>query len=157
MKKLKLAPCALAFSLATISLAGCGYNNFSYVIDASEGEFVAEGKIAYELLKNYKLIELKLLNGENKLYIVSKQSVTEGVYLNSTYGAYYKDIFTREAVYDSRNENQHLELINEYELVDYLLTYDEVKGNYSIEDIERLYNKILEDYEFEKDKTLVNE
>lgn len=50
-----------------------------------------------------------------------------------------------------------MELINEYELVDYLVTYDEVKGNYSIEDIERLYNKILEDYEFEKDKTLVNE
>lgn len=84
MKKLKLAPCTLAFSLATISLTSCGYNNFSYVIDASEDEFAAEGKIAYGLLKNYKLIELKLLNGENKLYIVSKQSVTEGVYLNST-------------------------------------------------------------------------
>lgn len=149
MKKMKLVPYALVFSLSVTSLTSCGDSNFSY--ETVEGEFVAEGTIDYSLLKDYKLIELKLLNGENKLYITGKTVLNESVY---TRDYYYNDIFTGEIVCDTKTENQRLELINEYDLVEYLLTYDEVKGSYSIEDIERIYNKILEDYEFEKEKTL---
>ena len=32
--------------------------------------------------------------------------------------------------------------------------YDEIQGKYTIEDIERIYNKIVENYDFTKDKEL---
>ena len=155
MNKMKLVPYALALSLSVTSLTSCGssYSNFSYSVN-SEDEFVAEGIIDYNLLKNYKLIELKLLNGENKLYIAGKREVYAKSGLVSID---YTDIFTGKVIYDTAGAEERLELKAEYNLEDYLITYDEMKNSYSIEDVERIYNKILEDYEFESEKTLVNE
>lgn len=149
--KIKVLSYALALSLSTTSLTSCAsYSNFTYSTN-TEGEFAADGNIDYELLRNYKLIELKLLNGESKLYITSKIDYYDR---GSVARSDYTDCFTGRVIYSDTYIEGRLELIEEYDLNDYLVTYDEIKGSYSIEDIERIYNKILEDYEFEKEKTL---
>ena len=151
--KLKNRLKALSYSIALSSMlltTGCAsLNDFSYSNNA-DGEIVVEGSIDYELLKNYKLIEVKLLNGEHKLFIASKNV-----------GRYYIDYFdvcSSKKIYSTttiKNEKESsVELVKEYDLIAYLLTYDEIKASYTIDDIERILNKINEDYQFENEKKL---
>ena len=158
--KLKNRLKALSYSIALSSMlltTGCtSSNNFSYSNNA-DGEVVVEGSIDYELLKNYKLIEVKLLNGEHKLFIVSQRNV----YYDRAYKVYdcdYYDVCSSKKIYSTmtgKNETESsIELVKEYDLTAYLITYDEIKASYTIDDIERILNKINEDYQFENEKKL---
>ena len=66
------------------------------------------------------------------------------------------DIFTGEVLYTTDNIiSGEYRQIKETPLFDYMITLNLVKENYSKEDIENIYNKIKEVYEFETDKELV--
>ena len=66
------------------------------------------------------------------------------------------DIFTGEVLYTTDNIiSGEYRQIKETSLFDYMITLNLVKENYSKEDIENIYNKIKEAYEFENDKELV--
>jgi hypothetical protein len=129
----------------TISLSGCG--DFSYSTN-SNGDIVVEGTIEYEsLLNGYKIIEVELV-GKKDLYFAKKDYER-----NKTIVDIYVDVFTDKKICDEDSTN----IISVHNLHDYLLAYEEVKDEYSIDDIERIYNKIKEDYyseEKEKVKTL---
>jgi len=58
--RVKFLTYALILSMSTTSLTGCG--NFKYSA-SEEGQVVVENKISYSKLKDYKLIELQLING----------------------------------------------------------------------------------------------
>ena len=55
---------------------------------------------------------------------------------------------------DLKDKNTSNELIHEYKLGDYLVALDELKQNYSSDDIKSVLNHINEVYEFENDKKL---
>ena len=160
MKKMKLVPYILTFSLAMSSLTSCSFgsddNNDNLYTISSEGEISFSGTLSYDKFKKYKLIELKLMNNQNELFIVS-ETLLYAMRHGAVIGVEYTNVFTNKRVYINDNGVESLPLVNEFGLEDYLITYDEVKDFYTLEDIERIYNKILEDYEFEKEKILVNE
>lgn len=126
--------------LGTVST--CAYcvireNNFKRVVN-EEGDYNLENFISYDNLKDYNLVEIGTIIGENKLFIVNK---------------YYNDIFTGKEI----TSGQYTRVVNEQLIEDYLIAYDLIKAKYSKEDIETLLEKINEDYECTKDKTLVKE
>ena len=51
--------------------------------------------------------------------------------------------------------NTSFEYIKETPLFDYLVSLNLVKGSYSYEDMQNIYNEIKEIYEFQNDKELV--
>lgn len=124
----------------TISLSGCG--GFSYNTN-SNGDIVVEGTIEYDsLINGYKIIEVELF-GKKNLYFAEKDYEH-----NKTIVDIYVDVFTNKKICDEDSTN----IISVHNLHDYLLAYEEVKDEYSIGDIERLFGKIKQDYKEEKDK-----
>jgi len=147
--RVKLLTYILTMSLSAATLGGCGRINFTYSTDEN-GKIAVENTIDYDTLANYKLVEIKLLNNQNRLYIAKK------VYAGNVYNKHYAydDIFTNQRIYDVNNEDSNMEIINEYSFGDFLILYEEIQPKYTIEDIERIYNKIVENYEFATDKVL---
>ena len=124
----------------TISLSGCG--DFSYSTN-SNGDIVVEGTIEYEsLLNGYKIIEVELF-GKKDLYFAEKDYEHKETIIDI-----YVDVFTNKKICDEDSTN----IVSVHNLHDYLLAYEEVKDEYSIDDIERLFGKIKQDYKEEKDK-----
>ena len=124
----------------TISLSGCG--DFSYSTN-SNGDIVVEGTIEYEsLLNGYKIIEVELF-GKKDLYFAEKDYERRQTIIDI-----YVDVFTDKKICDEDSTN----IISVHNLHDYLLAYEEVKDEYSIDDIERLFGKIKQDYKEEKEK-----
>lgn len=81
--------------------------------------------------------------------------VNKAVYLGINLNYRYWDIFTDKVVVTSDSyDTTEITLVNELDLTDFLITYDEVQESYTIDDIQRIYDKIVADYEFEKDKKL---
>lgn len=148
--KAKLLTYILTMSLSAATLGGCGSSSdssrFNYSTNEN-GETVVEGTISYNSLKDYKVVELRFLDSPSQLIIAKLIEVPE-VSRNTR----YKDIITGKSVYYVFDES--ITIINEINLEGFLSAYDEVKERYTIEDVEKIYNKIVENYEFATDKVL---
>ena len=143
--RLKFLTYALVLSLSTSSLTGCVYINSKYT--TSEDGKVTLKKTSYDVLSEHKIIELRLINGESKLFIVNENNRYD-------YSRYY-DIFTNKLIFTSlEDNNDQITLVKKSNLIDYLVTYNEIKDIYTKEDVERIYDKIVESYEFEKEKII---
>ena len=151
----KVLAASLSLVMTTTFLGGC-YDNFSYTTD-SEGNVQIEGHVEHKLVKDsYKIIETEL-HGKREIYLVKKV-------LNSQSVSYY-DVFNNYLILNVLKDNNEttgdsdINLISENNFSDYLIYYDEVKGNYSEEDLKRVLDKIKNDYVFETEeaKTLVKE
>lgn len=149
MKKSKLNSKILSYVLGiaiSTSLSGCGdnYKRFEYNTN-SQGDIIVDGNISYEILCDYKLIELKLLD-KNELYIVKEV-------LCDRFRVGYMNIFTGKEICKSDSKD----IVKIYNLSEYLLSYNEVKNEYTISDVERIYDEIKDNYEYKAEKTKVKE
>ena len=147
--RIKFFTYALILSMSTTTLTGCDIGAFRYSIN-KEGNVVIEPKMWFSTLKQYKLIELEYASGERKIFIAGK------IFNNGC--VEYWQISTTDVVYKELKNGDTLDigvtLVKEMDLEPFLITYDEVKKSYTMKEIEQIYEKILADYEFEKDKKL---
>jgi len=126
-------------------------NSFTYKIDR-EGKIQVSGRVKYsEVNSNWKLLEKELNNGESKLYIVDWYFAKDGGgYINIHTDKSIADSGTKyiensgefSVVYDDPT------VLNVEDLGPYLLRYDMVYDNYTIEDMDRLLGLIEADYEY---------
>lgn len=123
-------------------------NNFKR-ITTEAGEYDLENFISYDNLKDYSLVEVETIIGENKLFIAT---ATDSGY-NDRDIIHCCDIFTGKNII----EGQYTRVVNLHSIEDYLVAYDLIKAKYSKEDIETLLENIKEDYQLAKEKTLVKE
>lgn len=143
---MKLKTKKILFNLALASTlfitTGCA-KKFDYKT-GDNGEIVAEGYINFDYIKECYLLEIRNLNNENKLFICTLHG--------KPFYEEYIDIRTDKVIY---NRNSSIEMANKAGILDYLITYDEIKNKYSMDDIDRILEKIAKDYEFDTEKTKV--
>ena len=120
-------------------------NTFNRFFDYSieNGTYVMNGSINYNELKRCVVLEVSDF-GHKKIYIAKKFS-------NDS----YYNIFTNNCIFSSSDPT--VSIVNESSLGDYLIHYEEVQSKYDGEDLERIFEKIKQDYVYENDKTLVKE
>ena len=138
---------------SSMFLSGCA-KGFKLTVD-EERNIVAEDDsfINNDFIEKCYVVEAKSnITGESNIYIAKKK--WSGKYSLETNG--YVDIFTNMELFtDDNNHNISFEYINETPLFDYLVSLNLIKGSYSYEDMQNIYNEIKEIYEFESDKELV--
>lgn len=138
----------LSFTMITTSLVGCSsepFERFSYET-LEDGTVECIGRINYELLKKYEVVELTIFD-KKELYVVQKSGTSR----------YYFNIENSLRIYNIDNDDSNKKITSLGKVEDYLLYYDMVKESYSIEDVENLLFMIKEDRELKEDKTLVKE
>lgn len=150
-RKLCILVCfSLVLSMGCYAILGKLSDNnettrIEYDVDEN-GNIIANGKISYEeLTTKYKLFKLEDLSEKNRFII-----------------GYYNFSIFNEPITDIENGKKitllqsNIEVINSYYLNDILFTFDEVKEEYDIDDINRILSKIEELYESNKIKKLEN-
>ena len=138
---------------SSMFLGGCA-KGFELTID-EERNIVAEDDsfINNDFIEKCYVVEAKSnLTGESNIYLAKRR--TSGNYPKLT--KEYVDAFTNIVLFAQNNDyNTSFEYIKETPLFDYLVSLNLVKGSYSYEDMQNIYNEIKEIYEFENDKELV--
>lgn len=126
-------------------------NNFKR-ITTEAGEYDLENFISYDNLKDYSVVEVETIIGENKLFIAKATDY-------DFYGGDNKNIARCCDIFTYKNiiEGEYTKIVNIQPIEDYLVAYNSIKAKYSKEDIETLLENIKEDYQFTKEKTLVKE
>ncbi|MDE5587303.1 MAG: hypothetical protein K2I72_02910 [Bacilli bacterium] len=119
----------------------------SFVYEATDdGKIEATGRVKYDEVKNnWFLLEKQLKNGESKLYIVDKSSITNHVFVNIHTD---KKIASAEISYLSDRYYSDQTILNAERLEPYLITYDMVYDSYTIDDMDWLLELIEADYEY---------
>jgi len=121
-------------------------NHFTRVVNES-GEYDLENYISYDNLSDYNVVEIETITGENRLFIAGTYApINQASNIRSC-----TDIFTGKNIIEGDNTK----IINVQQIEDYLVAYDMIKAEYSKEDIETLLEKINEDYQSIKERTLV--
>ena len=127
-------------------LAGCA-KGFELKVDEERNLVVEEGSYInnYFIEKCYVVEAKSNITGESNIYIVKKH--WSGKYTMETYD--YIDIFTNIVLFVNENRNNtSFEVIKETPLFDYLLSLNLIKGEYSYEDMQNIYEEIKKVYEF---------
>lgn len=130
-------------------LSGCA-KGFELKVD-EERNLVAEDDsyINNDFIEKCYVVEAKSkITGESNIYLTRRK--ISSIVLSSK----YIDVFTNICLFDDINTTS-FEIINETPLFDYLISLNLVKGTYSYEDMQNIYEKIKSIYEFENEKELV--
>lgn len=150
----------LTFSLVPMIFSGCEERDqFTYSIN-EQGEYVVEGNIEFDLLKNYYFIEIDNVQFQTKEFYIAERRKIAGRY-GVVLGYYYIDIFTQNEVFRKTSNGDNFDsessrvFINELELEDYLYGLNNVKGSYTKEDVETILNSIKEMNIKPNDKQLI--
>lgn len=138
---------------SSMLLAGC-QEGFKLTIDEERnitGE--ADSYLDNDFLQKCYVVEAKSkITNESNIYIAKKR---QSWALPTEVDTYF-DIFTNRRLFNNDNSyNESFDYIKETMLFDYLISLDLIKGAYSYEDMNRIYNEIKKVYEFEYEKELV--
>ena len=150
----KLIAGALVFTLVAVPLTGCEeYESFEYTT-SEQGEYVASGKIAYNLLKTHCFLVI-----ENSSYDVTEYYIADevghyirGVRRNTTYA----DVFNNRTVFDCNAAGNRKILVCD-KLEDYLYATNNIKASYTVEEVKLIFEQLKENYLKQNNKELVKE
>lgn len=143
--KMRLLAYAMTVGVGVTSLTGCNNYSNGFVYEISGDEVKVEGAISYEQLKKLQLI--RIVNNVadwEKCYLVEIENKIQ------RYGPtrdYYVDIETDKRIYvfdDDEYSNFEVEVLVE-NMLDYMVKYNMVKDEYTIDDIKELKEKLLKD------------
>lgn len=131
----------LSAVMGTTLLSGCSNSNFEYLSE-EDGTVTVASLISYDILKGAKLVHLT-----NELAEIDKYFIV--LYNSGKYSSeqYYYDIETGVKVYSETTDdfkNFDMDVILE-QMVDFLYKYDMVKDEYSIEDVKKLKQLLLDE------------
>lgn len=129
-----------------LALTSC--SSYSYVTEDDGSIHLDKDKIyEYGDVKQLEIVVLEI-NGKENIYL--------GVSIY--YNWCYEDVFTGKRIYDDQGDEviDGVKLISHESIEKYLISYNMLKEEYSVEDLEILFKRIKNDYYIDnKDKTLV--
>ena len=135
-------------------LVGCKDRGFELTLN-EERNFVAEdySYVNNEFIEKCYVVEAKShLTNKSNIYIAYKKTAWN---LPNSVKNYY-DVFTNVELFTSDNQyNDSFEVKKETRLIEYVVSLNLIKGSYSYEDIEKLYDEIKKIYVYEEAKVLV--
>ena len=133
---------------SSFALSGCS-KGFELKVD-EERNLVAEedSYINNDFIEKCYVVEAKSkITGESNIYLTRRRVAPPLVFE-------YIDIFTNISLFQEAG-NTSFEVIKDTPLFDYLISLNLVKGAYSYEDMQNIYDEIKAIYEFESEKELV--
>jgi len=131
-------------------LSGCA-KRFELTVD-EERNIVAQDDsyINNDFIEKCYVVEAKSnITGESNIYITRRKV---SFALRHNYD--YIDVFTNVTLFHDKM-NTSFELVKETPLFDYIVSLNLIKGSYSYEDMQNIYEEIKAVYEFESEKELV--
>lgn len=152
----KILSGAVALTLLTVSLTGCTsqkYQKFEYSVN-EQGEYQVNGTIDYELLKNCWFLVI-----DNPKYNIKEFYICDGIYHWAKYSEdcySYANIFNNQEVFNPKKDGNR-SIIFSTKVDEFLLAYNNVKANYTKEDIEQLLEQMKNNYEKENNKQLIKQ
>lgn len=147
-QKKKLLIYTVATMMGTTSLVGCG-NKFEYEKD-STGVVNITGTMDYVDVKNLKFVHLT-----NEIAKLDRYYLVKCGYYRYPH---YIDIETDRIIYQDKSddyENFNLEIVVD-NMLDYLYKYDMVKDEYTIDDINKLEQLLLNDETLELENNKIS-
>lgn len=144
----KLLAGTIALTLLTTSFTGCARTDYFEYTTNKQGENTCKNVVEYSRIENgeYKVIVLEY-KSTLAIYITEKVSAGRDHYY-SVFG--YNEVYSNDGSFETV-------LLEESNLVDYLVTYDRVQKNYTEEEMQEILEQIKTDYEKDKNKELVKE
>jgi len=153
-KLIKYTSSITALALALTLNTGCSSTTKFQLTYNKKGEYTASQNsyINNKNITKYYVIETySNLTNESKIYIAYPND--DIIYYSRETGAnycQYINIFNNTSIcFSDNNSNDNITFIKETPLIDYLNSYDLVKARYTYEDMQNIYETILEDYIFE--------
>lgn len=142
----------------TTLLCGCGKPDYMFQYEQNESgqlEVVDDSYISYEDLSNYYVVETyNKISNESKIYIAWGNRYFRRYSPDYTE---YVNIFNNKSIcFDDNQINDNIEFVNAMKLEDFLITYDFIKYNYSYEDVLKLYDIIIGNYEITRKNADIN-
>lgn len=133
----KVITSTISFALATTLVSGCS-NNFEYKTNDDNNSY-AIGNMSYSNFNNCYLLELynKSTNKEEVYIVGKKEKDNNYIYVN---------IEDNATIYDTNNKNNDYDYICETDIIYYLIGLNEVKPNYTPNDVERIIKEIKDTY-----------
>ena len=136
--------------IGTMTLTGCGSDQFDYQYE-EDGTVTVEGTISYEKLKKLKFVHLT-----NEIALIDDYIlVYEYTEYIDRYAARlcYKNYETGRKIYGENEEdfkNFKIEIVVDH-MIDFLYKYNMVKDEYSIDDVKKLKELLLQEEQLFKD------
>ena len=112
--------------------------SYTYAV-LDDGKVDLKGTINYNVVSKFEFITLSVKN-KNYYYLATSDSFSNS----------YRDVFTNQKIYKESDDNEYdVELINNEEISPYLISMNMIKDSYSKEDLENIYNYIMETNNYE--------
>jgi len=150
-KLIKYTSGITALALALTLNTGCSNTSRFKLTQNEKGEYTAveNSYIDNNIIGRYYVIETySNINNKSKIYI----AYYGNDYYDRDIGNYYSyiNIFNNFFIcYGNNGVNENITFIKETPLIDYLNSYDLIKARYTYEDMQKIYETILENYTFE--------
>jgi len=141
----------LSAVIGTTTLTGCG-DTFDYQYE-EDGTVTVEGTISYERIKKLKLVHLTNEIAEIDEYILAYEDSEYTSISRISRKCYYDSIETGRKFYSVNEEeykNFKIDIVVDH-MVDFLYKYNMVKDEYSIDDIKKLKELLLQEEQLFKD------
>lgn len=133
---------------------------FKYSVNES-GEYTADGTMNYEKLKECFFVEIENPSWKSTEFYICRKEKT---YYNNGSECKYINLLNDKQIFKStfgglesenENENNGRKIVNEILLEDYLYAFDEVKAEYTPDDVRNMLEKMKEATLEEKESVLV--
>ena len=160
---------ALAITLITTSMTGCT-KDFRYVSTKENGEQVVQaiGTMDFKTAESLKVIEIKIHN-DHMLFLArkTKNDIRLKEYEGVEKRRYqYWDVFDDFKIIELKGEAgqdvaeidyevEEVDFLKEESLKKYLDEYGYKQKEYSVNELESIFEKIKDNYQYTNDKTLV--
>lgn len=146
----KILSGAIVLTIASTSLTGCNNKNrkinFGSGFKNDTSTVYYYGHIGYDRISKCRIIGIEVF--DNTEFFFTYYVPNEGYY----------NIFGDEKIYnDPDNDNGNRTKVIDISAIDYLVYYNEVLSNYAPDDINRVLEKVKNDYTKENNKQLVKE
>ena len=150
----KLLAGGLALIMIGAPLTGCTEENiFEYTVN-EQGQYEVSGVISYSNLDDYYFLVIEN-SGYNTIeyYIASKEMYTS---LTGNYFV-YKNIFNNQRVLKTNVDDDTRKMKFCEKVANYLYATNDIKANYTKEEVEQILEGMKENYLNENNKQLVKE
>lgn len=130
---------------------------FKYDVNES-GEYVVDGIMKFEELKKCYFVEIENSTWDSKEFYICRKEADKGRYAK---GFTYFNLLNNEQIFykstsdKSETESNGRNIVNETLLEDYLYTLDEVKAEYTPDDVKNILEQMKETTLEKENKVLV--
>lgn len=147
----KILSGTLAMTLVMVPMSGCtDFNTFDYTVN-EDGQYEVSGNIDYELLKDYEFVVIENKEYATTEYYLCKKFHTVG---RGPYSEWYLNVFNDQQVFSTKAQEER-NLVYSEDLENYLYATNNIKKNYTVEDVELIFEEMKENYINSNNKKLV--